>query len=102
MGLPIPRMQELEIHIDERALQEKLSEILAADFFQKAVAYARQKKRSAYTSCCNLNPHSLSFPYLCRHRYDNGNDYRPDNNVSDQGWQVGPPWKVLWRQYEAN
>ena len=44
VGLPVPRMQELEIRIDEKALQEKVSEILAADFFQKAVAYARQKR----------------------------------------------------------
>jgi len=47
IGLPAPRIQELEIHIDEKALSEKVSEILATDFYQKAVAYARQRRSVA-------------------------------------------------------
>ena len=44
IGLPTPRIQELEIHVDERALSEKVSEILATDFYQKAVTFARQRR----------------------------------------------------------
>jgi len=47
VGLPVPRIQELEIHIDEKALNEKVSEILATDFYQKAVVYARQRRSVA-------------------------------------------------------
>ena len=43
IGLPVPRVEELRIHIDEKALNEKVSEILATDFYQKAVAFARQR-----------------------------------------------------------
>jgi len=44
IGLPAPRIQDLEIHIDERALSEKVSEILETDFYQKAVAIARKRR----------------------------------------------------------
>jgi predicted hydrocarbon binding protein len=44
VGLPAPRIQELEIHIDEKTLNEKVSEILETDFYQKAVAIARQRR----------------------------------------------------------
>jgi len=47
VGLPAPQIQELEIHIDEKALKEKVSEILETDFYQKAVAFARQRRRLA-------------------------------------------------------
>jgi predicted hydrocarbon binding protein len=43
VGLSAPRIQELEIHIDEKALNEKVSEILATDFYQKAIVFARQR-----------------------------------------------------------
>ena len=42
-GLPAPRIQELEIRIDEKAVNEKVSEILATDFYQKVVVYARRR-----------------------------------------------------------
>jgi predicted hydrocarbon binding protein len=44
VGLPGPRIQDLEIRIDENALNEKVSEILQTDFYQKAVAIARQRR----------------------------------------------------------
>lgn len=44
VGLPPIRGYELEIHVDERALNEKVNEILALDFYQKALAYARQRR----------------------------------------------------------
>jgi len=44
VGLPPPRIQELEIHIDEKALNEKVSQILESDFYLKAVAFARQRR----------------------------------------------------------
>jgi len=47
MGLPTPRFQELEIHVDEEALRQKVSEIIATDFYQKAVAFARQRRSVA-------------------------------------------------------
>jgi hypothetical protein len=40
-------LEELEIRIDEKAVREKVSEILATDFYQKAVAYARQRRTVA-------------------------------------------------------
>ena len=46
-GLPPPRIQDLEIHIDEKALNEKVSEILETDFYQKAVAIARKRRSFA-------------------------------------------------------
>jgi predicted hydrocarbon binding protein len=47
IGLPAPSLEELEIHINEKAVREKVSEILATDFYQKAVAYARQRRTVA-------------------------------------------------------
>jgi len=42
--LPAPRIQELEIRIDEKILNDKVSEILETDFYQKTVAIARQRR----------------------------------------------------------
>jgi len=46
-GLPAPRIHELEIRIDEKAVNEKVSEILATDFYQKVVVYARRRHGAA-------------------------------------------------------
>ncbi|WP_455284466.1 V4R domain-containing protein [[Eubacterium] cellulosolvens] len=46
-GLPTLPVHEIEIRIDEKTVNEKVSEILATDFYQKAVAYARQRRTLA-------------------------------------------------------
>jgi len=44
VGLPAPGIRDLDIQIDEKALNERVSEILETDFYQKAVAIARQRR----------------------------------------------------------
>lgn len=43
IGLPIPRKHEVEIHIDEEALKEKVREIEDLDFYRRVIAYTRKK-----------------------------------------------------------
>jgi len=46
IGLPPPRQHEIEIRIDDEALEKKLREIENLDIYKKAVAYARQRRSS--------------------------------------------------------